>query len=448
MIFEKEKTITHHIYDWYNNRKQQKKIGQMHSDAHETNYQRRAVFALPHVNKCQLLLTSVDSTNTDNDIYEWQPASPTPAIDFIWGENHNADSIVVSGGKPEERVRALMPFVNKSQKENIPVFVLHANNRSLENMIKSNSNYHEFISLGGMYYDAFRSLPVEDMAYLLYESIPEDDSSPSAEALLRAILEVLLRNEGKATFHNIASFPSAKLVDELNRLLSTGEVSMDEFNDISRDYMSGSSEIDAVRSFLNKLNRQAESIFGKPTANICNIKKVINSKGVIAFDVGPSNNELIMNFIINQIIHLQQAGKDLNILIDGIALSRHPKICELIRGRVFALSNSDFISSLYGGERNGDDIFNEVTGDITTLVLLNHKSGTSCKKWSEHLGKYNKIRIKLNISQNKSWSVNSNTEGISVDEAEEPRIRAETIAMLPNSLACIHNRNGTLIAEV
>ncbi len=42
----------------------------------------------------------------------------------------------------------------------------------------------------------------------------------------------------------------------------------------------------------------------------------------------------------------------------------------------------------------------------------------------------------------------SNSRGLSVDEKEEPRVRAETIGKLPDGLACIHTMGGTLIAEV
>jgi len=54
----------------------------------------------------------------------------------------------------------------------------------------------------------------------------------------------------------------------------------------------------------------------------------------------------------------------------------------------------------------------------------------------------------MNISQTSSFVMSGNTRGISVEEADEPRIRAETISMLSESLACIHNNSGTLFAEI
>jgi len=434
------------VSTWLTNARTKKDIKRIYKEATEANYVNRGVLVMPHLNKKQLLLTSGDST--DNDIYEYQTKSPTPAIDYIWGQSDKPESIIISGGKADMRVRTMMPFINKSQHEGIPVIAIHSGNRDLETLIKGNSVACELISSGNLYFDAFRALPVDDIAFLLYETIPDDDVKPCAEALMRSILEVLLRTDGKITFQNIAAFLSASLMDELNKLKASGEITSDEFNSISRDYMAGSSEIDAVRSFLNKLNRQAENVFGKPTPNICNIKKILNVKGIISFDTGIGNNELILTLLINQLIHLQSAGRYFNILIDGIAISRYSIICDFLRGRTYAISHNDFVSSLHGGERTADDLFAEITGDVNTVVLFTHKSGTSCQKWSEHLGKYHKIRIKMNISQTNSFIASGNTRGISVDEADEPRVRAETISTLPESLACIHNNSGTLFAEI
>ena len=100
---------------WVNEARTKKDIQRIYDDTAQANYTSRAVFALPYVNKTQLLLTSVDSTNMDNDIYLYEAASTTPALDYIWGESSNPEGTVISGGKPDERVRAMMPFIHKSQ---------------------------------------------------------------------------------------------------------------------------------------------------------------------------------------------------------------------------------------------------------------------------------------------------------------------------------------------
>ena len=433
------------IHTALQNARTKREIREIQKHAANANFQNRSVAVLPNVNKQQLLLISGEPN--DNDIFDYSSQSATPAIDYIWGDNKIPEGIVVSGGQSDARIRALMPFVRKSQIEDIPLIALHIGNRDLETMIAANSRDHEFISQGQLYYDVFRGMPVEDMSTLLYATIPGNSANPNAEALLHALLEVVLRKHGAVTFQNISAFPLVDLKDTLDEMSKSGEITSSEYREINHYYMAGSSELHTVRVFLNKLNRQSENIYGRPTQNVCNIKKMLNFKGVIAISVGNVNNDLIFSLIINHMMILQQRYS-FSILLDDIPISRFPKISDLLRSRTYAICHSDFVASLYGGEIRGEDLFSEITGNVSTIVLLRHSSGTSCQKWSEHLGKYHKIKIRYNISQNKAFMNSSDSRGISVDETDEPRVRAETIGKLPDAMACINNKEGTLFAVI
>ena len=104
--------------------------------------------------------------------------SKTPALDYIWGSDAMPTGQVVSGGDSADRVKALLPFVYKSQKEGIPLIALHTGNRDLTAMLGANSVAAEYIERGQAYYDVFRGMPVDDIAYLLYETMPAGESSP------------------------------------------------------------------------------------------------------------------------------------------------------------------------------------------------------------------------------------------------------------------------------
>ena len=175
---------------------------------------------------------------------------------------------------------------------------------------------------------------------------------------------------------------------------------------------------------------------------------MLNQKGVIAIDVGGVNNELIVDLVINHLMLLQSQGREFSILIDDVPISKFLKLRDLLRGRTYAISQRDFISSLHGGDINGDELFSELIGNVTTIVLFRHTSGTSCQKWSDFMGKYKKIRIRYNISQNNSFMNSSDSRGLSVDETDEPRVRSETLGKLTGSMACIYNSSGILFADV
>lgn len=434
------------IYTALQNARTKKEIRALYKHASDANFQNRAVAILPGISKQQLLLTSGEPD--DNDVYDYQSQSGTAALDYIWGETNTPGSVIVSGGQNKERVCALIPFVHKAQAENIPVIALHTGNADLEHMIQNHSRAVEFVSRKGFFYDVFRGMPVDDIAFLLYETMPSDTATPAAESLLRALIEVLLLTDGKITLHNLAAFPLITLKSKIDAMQKGGLLSDDEYDEINHYCMAGSSDTDAVRIFLNRLNRQSEAICGKPLSNFSNTKKMLNQKGAIAIDVGSSGNDLLVTLVLNHLLLLKGQGKEFAVLLDNIPISRHEKISDLLRGHPYAISSQDFISSLFGGGQRGDDLFSEITGNVNTTVLFRHASGTTCQKWSDHLGKYRKIQIRYNIAQNNAFMNTSNSRGLSVDEADEPRIRAETLGKLADGLACIHSIDGILIAEV
>ena len=434
------------IYTGLQNARTKKEIRALYQHAADANFQNRAVAVLPGINKQQLLLTAGEPD--DNDVYDYQSQTPTPALDYIWGESDNPTSVIVSGGQNKERVLALIPFVHKAQAENTPVIVLHTGNNELQQMIKNHSRDYEFISRKDCFYDVFRGLPVDDIAFLLYETMPKDTATPAAESLLRALIEVLLLTDGKITLQNLSAFPLISLKVKIDAMKNCGQLAGDDYDEINHYCMAGSSDTDAVRIFLNRLNRQSEAVYGKPLSKFSNIKRMLNQKGVITIDVGSSGNELLVSLVLNHLLLLQSQGKEFAVLMDNIPISKHDKITDVLRGHPYAVSCQDFVSSLFGGEQRGDDLFSEITGNVNTTVLFRHASGTTCQKWSEHLGKYRKIRIRYNISQNNAFMNTSNSRGLSVDETDEPRIRAETLGKLADGVACIHSIDGVLIAEV
>jgi len=192
-------------------------ISRKKKEAAHTNYTNRNVFVMPNVNKEQLKLIKYDRKNIDNDIYRYDTKSESPALDFIWGESKSVENIIISGGTADERSRAILPFICKNQQTGIPIIILHIGDQILSDAIKDYCVSLEEITKNGVYYDVFRMMSSEDIAFLLYESIPKEISNPKMELLLRAIVEVLLRSESKVTFQNLANFPIANFMDKLNQ---------------------------------------------------------------------------------------------------------------------------------------------------------------------------------------------------------------------------------------
>ncbi|SCW45726.1 hypothetical protein SAMN02910456_01215 [Ruminococcaceae bacterium YRB3002] len=436
------------IFTGLQNAKTKKQVKEIYQRAYEANLANRAVAVLPETDKQQLLLTSGEPD--DNDVYVLDTKSNTAALDHIWGEDGSLDSVVITGGRNNDRVCALLPFVRKTQIEDKPVIVLHTGNSELETMVQDedNSRDYEFISGTACYYDVFRGMPTDDIAYLLYETMPKDSASPAAESLMRALIEVLLITEGKITLHNLAAFPLISLKKKIDELNNNGQLTGDEYDEINNYCMAGSSETASVRIFLNNVNRQFEAVYGKTYSKSSNIKRMLNQNGVIAINVGNSGNDLLTELVLNHLQLLQSQGRDFALLLDNIPISKYEKISDLIRGHQYAISSQDFVSSLCGGERKSEELFSEIMGNVNTTVVFRHSSGLSCQKWSDYFGKYHKIRIRYSIAQNDAFMNTSNSRGLTVDETDEPRISEQTIKQLSGGLACIHIIDYILIAEV
>ena len=416
------------------------------NQAAEANYNARDVAVLPGLDKQLLALTSADPQ--DNDIYDYTSQSQTPGLDFIWGQDPTPEGLVVSGGGNDQRVRALMPFVDKAQTNNLPVIALHTGNQKLAAMVGQRSRACEHVHASASYYDVFRGMPVGDIAYLLYGTMDRSTTTAAAEALLQAAVEVLLLTDGVVTAEKLAALSLPTLNDQIDKLHLAKAIPTDQYQELSRYFMSGSAETNAVRIFLNQLARQIESVYGRMGTRSCNIKKMLNMAGSVTIDVGLANNDLLTKLLINHLLLLESQGRDFAIILDNVPISRYPQLMDVLRSRRYAISHDDVVSSLFGGARNGDDLFAEITGNVKTAVVFHHNSGTACQKWSDYFGKYHKIRVRFNVSQNTAFLNTSNSHGISVDETDEARVRAETLSRLPPNAACVYSAGGILITVV
>ena len=435
------------IYTGLQNARTKKEVRALYQHAADANFRNRGVTVLPCMDKQALLLTTGEPD--DNDVYDLDGSEQTAALDYIWGADDTPDSMIVSGGRNEDRIRALIPFVYKAQTDRPPVSVavLHCGNRRLEQMLNAYTAGTEIVSRTGVYYDVFRGMPVDDIAGLLYETMPEKSAGPNAEALLRALSAVLLRRDNGITLHSLAAFPVASLKQTADSMFASGQFSKDEYDEISMNYMMGAQEAGAVQVFLHQLSKQAESVCGKPRSAVSNIKRMLTQGMTVVLEVGRSGTELLTALIAHHLELLRLQNRSFVLVLDDLPLGRCPELCSLLRGGAYAVSSQDFIASLHGTQQ-GDDLFAEITGGVRTTVLFRHSSGLSCQKWSEHFGKYRKIRIRQTLTQTNAYMNTSNSWGLSVDEQDEPRIRAETVGRLADGAACIHSIDGILIADV
>ena len=431
-------------------RRVNKQIRQTVETVSETNYANRSVIAMPYVDKPQLLLTAKD----DDDIYQYDAtASSTPALDYIWGETDGPETVVVSGGSSADRSAALLPFVRKAQISNVPVVVIHSGDDDLMSMVDTNSVMHERIGKGHLAYDPFRGMTSEAIAMMLCDSMDDASRSYEAESLLRALSSMMGYLHGATDIHEMAAYRITGYIGDLDDLYDNGAMGEEERLTMSNNYSLGSSRASDVTSFLYRLDNQLRSVLGAVDGRERgNVRRGLNRKGVVSFDVGTSNNDFVLRLIVNHLLRYRADGINFAVLIDDVDVSRYSRIVDLISGNPFAISSSDFVASLSRNGASGDEMFAGIMGDVSHVVAFRHVSGHSAQKWSEYMGKYHKLKIKASVSSTvipmPIGGIVSPTNGVQVEESDEPRVRAETISMLPDGIACIYGSQCILISKI
>ncbi|MBQ9419095.1 MAG: hypothetical protein IJU31_01825, partial [Synergistaceae bacterium] len=119
-------------------------------------------------------------------------------------------------------------------------------------------------------------------------------------------------------------------------------------------------------------------------------------------------------------------------------------IRDLLRYKTYAVTCSDFVASMAGS----DVLFNSLASDAGLIVLLRHSGLSSCKKWSEYLGKYRRITMQNDISEHGTFLNFTSGRNLRVNEEDKPRVKDLTIANLPDDVACVYRSEGILIAKI
>jgi len=103
------------LYGALQNVRTNREVRQVVKQAADANFEARAVAVLPGLDKRGLALVSSDPQ--DNDVYDYDTRSATPGLDYLSGGDRTPEGFLVTGGASEDRVRALMVFVDKAQAE-------------------------------------------------------------------------------------------------------------------------------------------------------------------------------------------------------------------------------------------------------------------------------------------------------------------------------------------
>ena len=411
----------------------------------------RRVWVSASVDKSILCLNDdpyFDDTETISD------ENGEPALSYLSGESELPESVIISGGIYKDRCKALIPFIFKSQKNNMPLVVIYNSDSELEAMIAGYCKVYEIISYDKAYCDIFAGLLSDDIVRLICDTIDKDKPKDNMESLLRALVNVVFTRRPDACVDDMASFPIDKLRDEIKRLNTLGVITNGECANWLADYDAGSSAKVPVSTFLNNLNTDFKCLFGQVRTKRANIKRVLNNRGVVMIDIGKGNSELAVKLLVNYFLLLDKNGRKFHVILDDLPIAKFPEFGELIRGRTYAINHRDFIASLSlfhlknNNENNSDELFMSLMCDVAAVSIFYHNSMASCRKWSEYFGTYKKIKIQKEHTRSGGLFEYNRTDALAEHEQDLPRIRDLSIARLPSGVACVYRSEGIFIGSI
>ncbi|MBQ9418744.1 MAG: hypothetical protein IJU31_00025, partial [Synergistaceae bacterium] len=232
------------------------------------------------------------------------------AVDYVFGRNDDPESMIISGGTNQKRLRAIEIFISKSQAKKIPVVVIHNSDSEIYSVIRANSHESEFISSKSSdnFYDVFAGINAHDIVKLLYDAI-DNKTERGFEALLESLVNVALDKFPKLSMQELAHFSIDEIESEINLLRSQGLIDEARKNSLLSSYYAGTAAKNALSFSLKDLAVQFERTFGAKKKSSSSVKRMINRKGVIAIDVGNAHNELAIKFMVKHLILLDMLIK-------------------------------------------------------------------------------------------------------------------------------------------
>lgn len=233
-------------------------------------------------------------------------------IDEMTPSNANVDNMVISGGDKSVRAEWIAPILTNAYYKSLPVIVLHEGNEYLYNHIisKLSSNEVTFIDSKNPIYEPFYNYSSKEIAKLIIESATSDyEIKKNAVYYIEGMCEFLCYKNVVPSLNSFYKCPHLQLFDKVDNLIIQGVISDTQGQAIKSKLMMGQSEQIKLETLIGELYEQFEEILCRSKSTPSNIiNSLINSK-VLLIDISSNANNLLVNYLLNQVKHAIQKGK-------------------------------------------------------------------------------------------------------------------------------------------
>ena len=375
------------------------------------------------------------------------------STDILFPVESFEESIIISGGDDEERLKFSERILKNCHVNERPVIVLHLANGGLESIIAQNS-WGVVVNKRNKQFDAFTSFNLQEICQTVFDTYKTKyDIKPSGRYILQIVFDLLASRKLRPYFSNYAGFTYHQLSDRINECLSGGFITQDNANNLNSLLMMGQSECAKIDTFFYDMRAQMEHIASENLSKNkgTSILSAIKKKKILCIDLKSSANIMLIELIVNSLTIAMNRGYEFSLFIDDVAIANN----ELLKNILCQKSNhSNIVCSkdLYALLNGKDDVFITLAGEADKTVLLSHGSNLSCEKWSKYIGEYDKIDVSTN--RNSGWSESTNlgfntNQGRTMTEKREYKIKPDQINHLSRGEVFIYDtQTGSLIQAV
>ncbi len=231
--------------------------------------------------------------------------------DVLFPVDSYDESILISGGNLDERMRLSERIILNCAAQNRPMIILHIGNTGLEQLI-TQSGCGIAVSRYNRQFDAFTSFTLPEMFQVMTDSCTSKyDIKPAGRYIMQIINELLTARKQRPYFAACANMPLHQLPAEINNALSAKLISQDAASNMNSLLMMGQAEIPKIDSFFYDIKAQCGHIQTDKPGGTSILSAIKNNK-ILCVDINSSGNTLLLELIVNSINIAMNRGFEFN----------------------------------------------------------------------------------------------------------------------------------------
>lgn len=371
---------------------------------------------------------------------------------------------LISGGDAQIRSEAINALCISAANASLPVIVLHQGDIYCENMLRNTfSGFQNFylVNNANPVFDPIYGLSENQIRNAVVNTAPMEYRITPAGGDYVAALTLTMSTKAK----NIPLPALISLIKYNNvpQLLQTGQLPATVAPTIQHLYTRGQGEINSVNRYFHTLADQCSAVLPKSRQaymQCCNLKKVIDSHGVLVLDLISDMNNLYIRLLIELFRDLIRNGQRFLLIVDDLSITEENGLKPFLASQNNKVSKVVASEDLFASCGCIPQLFQTLLGHSQKWFVFNHMSDESATQWSKGFGMYEKIETSYNLGQGGSkgssfgigyigWNSNNQyNSGETFFRKDEAKVRSFEIQNLQTRQGFVYTKANNELAYI